>query len=262
MKTLTVAISISMLSLTFAIPADAVVLCAKSRTDGTFNSSVKIREACRSREVALDPAALGLVGEQGAVGPQGDPGNDGVDGATGQPGADGIDGAAGATGPAGTVNVIDADGTILGLLIGGDRHEEGNTNPVYRVMSPNGGVLELAMPIYNSSTGNAAATLRTGGRVVFTGSNCTGNAFVSIPRLTDETHLFGSLEEPFYVDTFVGGVIAYQSYIEGAAGCTNSASNIGPFQLFSATPAAPLGYPSPLSNGTVSRPIAFIPTTP
>lgn len=54
-----------------AYPARAVVLCAKQRPDGTFNSSVKIREACRASEVALDPVALGLQGPPGPEGPAG-----------------------------------------------------------------------------------------------------------------------------------------------------------------------------------------------
>jgi hypothetical protein len=69
--------------------AHAVVLCAKQRSDGTFNSSFRIREACKSRETELDPVALGLEGPQGEQGLQGDPGNDG---------ADGVDGAVGPAG--------------------------------------------------------------------------------------------------------------------------------------------------------------------
>jgi hypothetical protein len=49
--------------------ASGVVLCAKQRADGTFNSSVKIREACQGRETELDPAALGLQGPAGERGP-------------------------------------------------------------------------------------------------------------------------------------------------------------------------------------------------
>src|SRR5262245_18022652 len=51
--------------------ADAVVLCAKPRADGTFSTSVKIREACRTSETRLDPGALGLQGPPGATGPVG-----------------------------------------------------------------------------------------------------------------------------------------------------------------------------------------------
>ena len=38
----------------------AAVLCAKQRSDGTFSSSVKIREACRAREVQLAPQDVGF----------------------------------------------------------------------------------------------------------------------------------------------------------------------------------------------------------
>jgi len=40
--------------------SNAVVLCAKQRSDGTFNSAIKLREECQGREVEVDLAALGL----------------------------------------------------------------------------------------------------------------------------------------------------------------------------------------------------------
>lgn len=40
--------------------ASGAVLCAKQRSDGTFSSSVKIREACRAKEVLLAPEAVGF----------------------------------------------------------------------------------------------------------------------------------------------------------------------------------------------------------
>ena len=40
--------------------ATAAVLCAKQRSDGTFSSSVKIREACHAKEVQLAPEAVGF----------------------------------------------------------------------------------------------------------------------------------------------------------------------------------------------------------
>ena len=43
-----------------AATASAAVLCAKPRKDGTFNTGVKIREACKPGEVQLDAAAVGL----------------------------------------------------------------------------------------------------------------------------------------------------------------------------------------------------------
>jgi hypothetical protein len=51
--------------------ADAVMLCARPRSDGTFSTSVKIREVCQTRETPLDPLALGLKGPQGPAGPPG-----------------------------------------------------------------------------------------------------------------------------------------------------------------------------------------------
>jgi hypothetical protein len=36
------------------------VLCAKPRRDGSFNTAVRIREACKPTEVILSPTALGF----------------------------------------------------------------------------------------------------------------------------------------------------------------------------------------------------------
>ena len=65
-KILAAAISLSVLVLALAIPANAVVLCAKQRKDDTFNTSVKIREVCKTRETQLDLGGLGLVGSAGS----------------------------------------------------------------------------------------------------------------------------------------------------------------------------------------------------
>jgi hypothetical protein len=40
--------------------ANAAVLCAKQRSDGTFSASVKIREGCRAKEVQLAPQDVGF----------------------------------------------------------------------------------------------------------------------------------------------------------------------------------------------------------
>lgn len=51
--------------------AAAVVLCARPKGDGTFNTTIKLRDACKPGEVQLDAAALGLRGPQGEQGPRG-----------------------------------------------------------------------------------------------------------------------------------------------------------------------------------------------
>lgn len=53
MKIFTIAVSSALLVSSLAIPADAVVVCAKQRSDGTFNSSVRIRECTSSKHLAL-----------------------------------------------------------------------------------------------------------------------------------------------------------------------------------------------------------------
>jgi hypothetical protein len=42
--------------------AYGAVLCARKKADGTFNSTVKIRDACRTGEAVLNPFALGGQG--------------------------------------------------------------------------------------------------------------------------------------------------------------------------------------------------------
>jgi hypothetical protein len=81
--------------------AEAVVLCAHPRSDGTFNTSVKIRETCKPAETQLDPVALGLQGPPGSQGPLGPIGP------------------AGPPGPAGASLVMkDAVGSTVGFFTG------------------------------------------------------------------------------------------------------------------------------------------------
>jgi hypothetical protein len=46
--------------LAIATSSRSAVLCAKPRQDGTFSSSVKIRQACKRNEVQLQPEAVGF----------------------------------------------------------------------------------------------------------------------------------------------------------------------------------------------------------
>ncbi len=46
--------------LLFTTAAHAAVLCAQRGRDGTFSTTVKIREACRPAEVTLTPDAVGF----------------------------------------------------------------------------------------------------------------------------------------------------------------------------------------------------------
>lgn len=63
--------AVALLFVVFAGSADAVVLCARPKKDGTFSTTVKIREVCRLHETQLDPGALGLQGPPGSPGPSG-----------------------------------------------------------------------------------------------------------------------------------------------------------------------------------------------
>jgi len=55
---LRLAVLVAMLS--FAVDASGSVLCAKPRRDGTFNGTVKVRDACTPREVQLAPGDVGF----------------------------------------------------------------------------------------------------------------------------------------------------------------------------------------------------------
>jgi hypothetical protein len=61
-------------TLVSATTVRSAVLCARPKTDGSYNTTVKLRQVCKTSETALDPAALGLrgpQGDQGLTGPQG-----------------------------------------------------------------------------------------------------------------------------------------------------------------------------------------------
>lgn len=113
-----IALSVAALLL-WSATADAVFLCARQRPDGTFNATVKIRQACRSSEIPLDPVALNLQGPsgaQGAIGPPGPSGPQGPTGAQGLTGPQGPSGVAGVPGPTGPALVVkDAQGVTIGL---------------------------------------------------------------------------------------------------------------------------------------------------
>src|SRR5262245_21571650 len=71
-------LAVAVMVLIGTMEAHAVVLCARPRSDGTFNTSIKLREVCKSSETQLDPTALGLTGPQGPTGSQGAMGLPGI----------------------------------------------------------------------------------------------------------------------------------------------------------------------------------------
>jgi hypothetical protein len=75
--------------LALATTVRSAVLCARPKSDGSFNTTVKLRGTCKPSETVLDPAALGLrgpQGEQGATGPEGPAGPQGPAGPLGPEG--------------------------------------------------------------------------------------------------------------------------------------------------------------------------------
>jgi len=53
-------LAIALAPIMVAATADAAVLCAKRRPDGTFNTTVKVRAVCHPAEATLTPEELGL----------------------------------------------------------------------------------------------------------------------------------------------------------------------------------------------------------
>src|SRR5262245_51453822 len=101
----------ALLLLVAAIESHGVMLCARRRADGTFNATVKIREACKTSETQLDPLALGLQGPAGTQGVAGPPGPEGPQGPVGGPGPQGP------VGPSAGARIIDAGGVYVGAAV-------------------------------------------------------------------------------------------------------------------------------------------------
>jgi hypothetical protein len=213
MKTFAVAISVSVLSLTFALPVDAVVLCAKQRSDGTFNSSVRIREACKSRETQLDPVALGLEGPQGEQGQQGEPGQ------------------------AGSFEVQDGLGNTVGTLIG--KH----TNGFFTVLEPTSGkALTLVQFGRSDGTGVDILPIPSIVGIRFSGLNCTGQAYISFGENVDPATLYvfayntGITDHRFFApDQLAAQGTPTFSDLDGNGECDNNAGVSLPAASYTAT---------------------------
>lgn len=179
-KTLLSIVAVTTLS---AGTAHAVVLCAKPRSDGSYNTSVKIREVCKSGETQLDAAQLGVQGEQGPEGPEGPPGPGGPQGPQGIQGPTGPEGPQGAPGVAGAFILMDALGSEIGAIVG-VHHEPNNNRLTYDVYeSVTGRVLSVI------STETGVLLTATGDDVLYAGSNCSGQTFLEIRGTYDSNYL-------------------------------------------------------------------------
>lgn len=149
----------------------AIVMCGPKRPDGTLRDggSIRLRAACRSSELQLDPVALGLQGPPGAPGEEGPTGPQGPSGADGQPGA---------TGPAGAFIVEDTNGVEVGVVltvpVAAGSSPEGVAGAPGAWIIPSFGGLSDVM-IYVTREGFATNTMMTTGpNPNFAGPNCTG----------------------------------------------------------------------------------------
>lgn len=94
-RALCIALSLTGVVVVMASEAFALVLCSSAnRATGQprEGSSVRLRTACKTTEVQIDPAAVGLQGPPGTQGPAGEQGRQGATGERGAPGADGLAG--------------------------------------------------------------------------------------------------------------------------------------------------------------------------
>ena len=197
----------AMLVLLLARSAEAVVLCAKPKSDGTYNTNVKLREVCKTGETQLDSTALGLQGPQGEQGPAGSPGTDGKDGTQGP------------TGPPGQFLLLDGQNNVLGPLL---RVEYSN----YTFMVP---TLNKLLTVTSTLVGDANVVLFTldQGTVFYSGPNCTGQAYVrsfggegdeNSLRFLNATSGSASMGRFFAPDAFVPAPTPVQSQAIGGGG--------------------------------------------
>ena len=87
-----VALIVPILVLLTVANAEALVLCGKvSKKTGEVRegTSIRLRTECKTSEIELDPAELGLQGPQGEPGVDGEPGTPGEQGPKGDPGPQG-----------------------------------------------------------------------------------------------------------------------------------------------------------------------------
>ena len=167
-------IAVTMCAFTPVAVANAAALCARPRTDGTFNASVRIREMCRANERQLDPSALGL---QGPLGPQGSVGPSGPQGAIGT------------QGPAGPgLAVKDVNGTVVGQVLQEVNTGSGRAIEVYREVA--GGKFRFSVRRDGFMPADPGIAIN------FDGANCTGSAFLQVESVTVDT---GVLIDQAYV---------------------------------------------------------------
>jgi hypothetical protein len=159
--------------LCLAANAGAVVLCARQRADGTFNSTVRIRESCRATEMQLDPVALGLEGPPGPQGAKGDPGVPGSDAG---------------------VTVRDSTGKIIGAW----KPEPANAGQAVLTLSGRAVALPvLPYGFYDQQTV----------KVYYESSDCTGS-----PLLRDDVIADGGAPHPDFLFVYQGFDVSGTAY--------------------------------------------------
>lgn len=217
-------LSIIVVTIFLASTADAVVLCAKPRSDGTYNTSVKIREACKDNETQLDAAQIGVQGEQGPEGPQG------PQGAPGQPNS---------------FVVVDANDVVLGPLVGRSA-TPAVAPPVIAFREETTGDA-LALLQYTDETG--AVRIRSGrtGGVRFEGLGCTGQAYVSSDGCADPGHQ-GIDPELIYGPNRNAGATLPERYFAPVALAAQGTMTYSDIDGNGECDDQPLGVPLPCDN--------------
>ena len=170
-----------------AVTAHADVLCRPK--NGT---TVRVRPACRTQEVQLDPVALGLQGPAGPTGSQGEPGVQGVAGPTGPAGMDGLN--------AETLHVFDDNGQDLGVFVAT------NFSTQYHVYDVSEGIV---IPFTDPATGSFEQLER----IYYDQLNCEGIPFAdAIAQLGGNIPLVPGMTAKAYV--VPGGPLLYVRAID------------------------------------------------
>lgn len=209
----------------------AVVLCAKARGDGSFSSTVKIREECRPTETQLDPVALGL---QGPSGPQGVPGPGFV--------------------------LRDANGTVVGVVsdrpINTQQYGENSSTELAIVRSEGGRLFTFEAGSDGIRPADTIAFL------YYEGAGCTGRTGMSVDPVTylipravvvDSSHVFYAWGAPMPMNVVSTKEIGRNV---NATICANRGGTFTPPHICcwdecASTPCplnAPLGFETDLSS--------------
>ena len=184
--------------LLMASVSHAAVLC----TSGSGSGIVRVRVACRPRQVQLDPVALGLQGPPGAPGQQGEPGPQGL------------------PGPGGGVTVRDTNGTVVGAW----KAEPANAGQA--VVTPSGHAVALPVLPYGFYDSQTVKTYHES-------ADCSGP-----PLLRDDVVADGGAAHPAFLFVYQGFNLSGTAYYPRALRFSGA---LGSYDFAGCSACAPFG---------------------